>query len=38
MFGVLVVVFRRDNVTAPDRFLGQREISLVTSLRAFKTV
>jgi hypothetical protein len=34
MFGVLVVVFRGDNVAAPDLFLGQREISLVASLRA----
>jgi hypothetical protein len=38
MFGVLVVVFRRDDVAASDLFLGQREISLVASLRAFKTV
>src|ERR1700729_3643498 len=38
MFGVLVVVFRGDNVAAPDLFLGQREISLVASLRACKNV
>jgi hypothetical protein len=38
MFCVLVVVFRGDNVAAPDLFLSQREISLVASLRASKTV
>jgi hypothetical protein len=36
MLGVLVVVFRRDNVAGPGFFLGKREISLVASLRVWR--
>jgi hypothetical protein len=34
VFGVLVVVFRRNDVPRPGFFLGKREISLVASLGA----
>jgi hypothetical protein len=38
VFGVLVVVFRRDNVARPSFFLRKRDISLVASLDASGTV
>jgi hypothetical protein len=34
MFGMLVVVLRPDNIPGPGFFLGQREKSLIASLRA----
>jgi hypothetical protein len=38
MLGVLVVIFRTDQIAGPGISLGQRQIALILSLRALRAL